>query len=266
MNRTGKSNAKKGPDVDYNAFRDFTDRETEAHIITRWMVFVGMTDMEGDLTTRPIPDTTDWDLQMKREWLYKETQVFLNEVFLQTTVPENVIMLDDAHKQGFSCRTPDCEMQFPLHSTRVRHEQQRHGLITDDGGDDNRDSYGYYKCRGPCSLVFATNVTRKRHESVQHPDVEIATNPEDQHSEEPTSESDLIFNYHNARLQIGMLLVDIVDAIKEGDGYRLVNCYKFVLLFAYKFRNTKYAYALLLFFVLNLCSAFKGRVLLFNRK
>lgn len=43
-----------------------------------------------------------------------------------------------------------------------RHEQQRHGLITDDGGDDNRDSYGYYKCRGPCSLVFATNVTRKR--------------------------------------------------------------------------------------------------------
>ena len=43
--------------------------------------------------------------------------------------------------------------------------------------------------------------------------------------------------------------MDIVDSIKEGDGYRLVNCYKFVLLFAYKFRNTKYAYALLLFFV-----------------
>ena len=28
MNRTGKSNAKKGPEKDYNAFRDFTDRET----------------------------------------------------------------------------------------------------------------------------------------------------------------------------------------------------------------------------------------------
>ena len=66
-------------------------------------------------------------------------------------------------------------------------------------------------------------------------------------NEEP-SESDIIFNYHNARLQFGMLLMDIVDAIKEGDGYRLVNCYKFALLFAYKFRNTKYAYALLLFF------------------
>ena len=48
MNRTGKSNAKKGPEKDYNAYRDFTDRETEVHIIARWMKFVGMTSMEGD--------------------------------------------------------------------------------------------------------------------------------------------------------------------------------------------------------------------------
>ena len=50
MNRTGKSNAKKRPEKDYNAYRDFTDRETEAHIIARWMKFVGMTSMEGDFT------------------------------------------------------------------------------------------------------------------------------------------------------------------------------------------------------------------------
>ena len=47
MNRTAKSNAKKGPEEDYNAFKDFVDRETEAHIISRWMVFAGMTDMKG---------------------------------------------------------------------------------------------------------------------------------------------------------------------------------------------------------------------------
>ena len=49
MNRTGKSNAKRGPEKDYNAFKDFIDRETEAHIITKWMLFSGMTDMEGIL-------------------------------------------------------------------------------------------------------------------------------------------------------------------------------------------------------------------------
>ena len=82
-----------------------------------------------------------------------------------------------------------------------------------------------------------------RHESVQHPDLEVAsdTQPEDQFCEDSQSESDRIFNYHNARLQLGLLFMDIVDAIKEGDGFRLVNCYKFVLLFAYKFKHTKYA-------------------------
>ena len=52
MNRTGKSNAKKGPEEDYNAFKDFIDHETEAHIITRWMVFAGMTDMKGIASSR----------------------------------------------------------------------------------------------------------------------------------------------------------------------------------------------------------------------
>lgn len=39
-----------------------------------------------------------------------------------------------------------------------------------------------------------------------------------------------------------------MDAIKEGDGNRLMRCYKVVLLFMYKFKHTKYAYVLLLLF------------------
>ena len=49
MNRTGKTNAKKGPKVDYNAYKDFHDRETEAHIIASFMKFAGMTSIEGKL-------------------------------------------------------------------------------------------------------------------------------------------------------------------------------------------------------------------------
>ena len=98
--------------------------------------------------------------------------------------------------------------------------------------------------------------------------MEIASDlpPEDQFSETP-SETDSIFNYHNARLQVGMLFMDIVDAIKEGDGYQLVNCYKFVLLFAYNFKRSKYAYVLLLFFVLTCAVLSKEETfcLLFNR-
>ena len=48
MNRTGKTNAKKGPKVDFNAYKDFHDREIEAHIIASFMEFAGMKSVQGD--------------------------------------------------------------------------------------------------------------------------------------------------------------------------------------------------------------------------
>ena len=50
MNRTGKTNAKKGPKVDLNAYKDFHDREIEAHIIASFMEFAGMKSVQGDDT------------------------------------------------------------------------------------------------------------------------------------------------------------------------------------------------------------------------
>jgi hypothetical protein len=47
MNRTGKTNAKKGPEVDYNACKDFFERETEAHILSQWMDFASSRKLNG---------------------------------------------------------------------------------------------------------------------------------------------------------------------------------------------------------------------------
>ena len=47
MNRTGKTNAEKGPKDDYNAFKEFHDRETEGHILASFMTYSGMNSMEG---------------------------------------------------------------------------------------------------------------------------------------------------------------------------------------------------------------------------
>ena len=60
---------------------------------------------------------------------------------------------------------------------------------------------------------------------------------------------DAIWNYHMSHLQIGLYLLNLEDAIKHGDGYRLLRCFKFALLFEYKHSHTKYAYLLLHFFV-----------------
>jgi len=47
MNRSGKTNARKGPEKDYNAFKEFFDRETEGHIVASWMNFTGMMSLGG---------------------------------------------------------------------------------------------------------------------------------------------------------------------------------------------------------------------------
>ena len=47
MNRTGKTNAKKGPKEDYNAFKEFHDREIEGRVLASFMNYSGMSSMEG---------------------------------------------------------------------------------------------------------------------------------------------------------------------------------------------------------------------------
>lgn len=47
MNRTGKTNAKKGPKVDYNAYKDFHDREVETNIVASFVKFSGMIYIQG---------------------------------------------------------------------------------------------------------------------------------------------------------------------------------------------------------------------------
>lgn len=60
---------------------------------------------------------------------------------------------------------------------------------------------------------------------------------------------DYLYNYHAGKLKFGLILLEFNDAIAEGDGDRLHNLYKLVLLL-YKSNNRhKYAYVVLLYLV-----------------
>ena len=47
MNILRTTNAKKGPNKDYNAYREFNDKETDAQILTVAMIEFGMKDISG---------------------------------------------------------------------------------------------------------------------------------------------------------------------------------------------------------------------------
>ena len=53
---------------------------------------------------------------------------------------------------------------------------------------------------------------------------------------------DGVFNYASAVLNDGLLLLELRDAIHEGDGPRIVRCWRFMLLYWKQGGHTKYAY------------------------
>lgn len=56
-----------------------------------------------------------------------------------------------------------------------------------------------------------------------------------------------MFNYHKSKLVFGLVLFEYHDAIKEGDGGRLHDIYRLLLLLFKANNKTKYAYVCLLY-------------------
>lgn len=81
-----------------------------------------------------------------------------------------------------------------------------------------------------------------------HPDVSFGDDQAGDDQEEAPQE-DFLYNYHRAKLAFGLVLLEFDDAIKEGDGGRLHDLYKFALLLYKAYGKTKYAYVVLLYLV-----------------
>ena len=74
--------------------------------------------------------------------------------------------------------------------------------------------------------------------------------PNDINENQPRSRpQDFTFNYHQSKLAFGLTLFEFHDAIKEGDGKRWHDLYRYLLLLYKANHKTKYAYASLLYVV-----------------
>ena len=93
----------------------------------------------------------------------------------------------------------------------------------------------------PSIFVSQRHEERIHQESIE--DVEITT------TNANSTEQDYMYNYHNAKLTFGFILLEFNDAIKEGDGDRLFDIYKMALLLYKAHGHFKYAYVVLLHLV-----------------
>ncbi|XP_063076085.1 uncharacterized protein LOC134466120 [Engraulis encrasicolus] len=99
-----------------------------------------------------------------------------------------------------------------------------------------------YPCRAPgCQQVYTYPKSRDNHELKKHnlhvsPETLPGTSLNKDHKQEHTL----------ARLSFSFLLWDMLDAVKEGDGERLMRLYKVALLFYKAHAHSHYAYSTLL--------------------
>jgi len=97
-----------------------------------------------------------------------------------------------------------------------------------------------------CNKIYKYDKTRINHEIKKHNYTHDQNNdlkvlPENENNKD----NDHILAYQKALLTFNLTLRNINDCIREGDGERLIECYKFALLCFRNFGHTKYAKAVL---------------------
>ncbi|XP_068669995.1 uncharacterized protein [Montipora foliosa] len=151
--------------ADYNAYKDFHDREFEAHVTASFMTYAGMETMEDDPKMLPLPNDCQ-SQEQKKSWFQETLSSYLDHFVFGSSevsyIVQQVEKLEQNAAGGYPCRAAECNKTYQFHSGRVRHEIAKHPELSvpDTGPSDEMDSEGYYKCRASCGLVYQTKATR----------------------------------------------------------------------------------------------------------
>ncbi|XP_063054510.1 uncharacterized protein LOC134448782 [Engraulis encrasicolus] len=228
MNTVKCSNAKKGPHHAFNAYKEFVRKDTSALFIAAAMEVFGMENVED--VPKDLPqDIMSMTKQEQRTWLHDKVAKVVDRFVINADIA-NIF-------QGVS---------------QASQPQQREEM----------------SCREPgCQRTFVYPKCRLKHERKDHG---LDFGEDTSHKEEPTAKPpscDYKKNHTEARLSFGLFLEDMQDAVREGDGERLIRLYRVALLYYRAYGRTQYAYStlLLLIHVSAVLSPAKAHSLKWNR-
>ena len=206
-NLINRRNVKSDVDAAVNAARQFFLLEIKARIVAAAMIELDMDkfdDANPENKSAPKFHTT----KEKKEFLYK----------LSSTVVDKYILDSEKHKRIVSA----------LDTLEERQLQKLKDRTVD----------GRYKCRFPgCEKTFKSDGKwRQMHEQSHDPPVYIEEQPMLAEVYSSNDVSDDMYNYQMAFPNYGMVVMNFLDAILEGDGERVIRSWKFLLLY---FQNDK---------------------------
>ncbi|KAI8514620.1 hypothetical protein Bbelb_072110 [Branchiostoma belcheri] len=211
MNVTRSLNAKKGPHLSYNPYKEFNDLETNAAILCTCKVEFGWESLDVPEETVIPQLVRSGDRHIRRDWLHKKAAEVVDRFIMSedsaTLTALETSVKSAAVKTQLPCRHPGCPKVYVRAGCRVQHEKDKHGLEAD----------------------------------------ESHTHPTTTQTSTSTSQ-DYVYNYNTANLSMSLLIRNLRDATKEGDGERISNCFRAALLYFKAYGHTKYAFGTLLFF------------------
>ncbi|XP_035658071.1 uncharacterized protein LOC118403462 [Branchiostoma floridae] len=214
MNRVKCSNAKKGPHNAFNAYQEFVRKDTTALFIAAAMKVFKMENVEDVPKDLP-PDLITKDKLEQRRWLNDKVGQVVDEFVINTDMTN---MMDIYHGVSQAAQPRQIEE---------------------------------LSCREPeCERTFVYPKARLNHERKVHGlDFGEPIQEEESTAKPSPSARDHKKEHTEARLSFGLFLEDMHDAVKEGDGERMIRLYRIALMFYRAYGHTQYAYSTLLLLV-----------------
>lgn len=217
MNVINNCNAKTPNVLDnFNQCKDYVNLETDALITAAALTYFGMSRLDDKPDSVIPPDILKSSKEKKRIWLHGHIKNMLSK--------------------------------FVMSDQTSEHEQIREHVA-----ESNRPKEPVlYPCR-VCGKQYKYAKARQNHEMRVHPDAMFQTTEDgqdevniDDSTDEPKQKAkDDRYQYATLRLCMGILIRNFDDAVKEGDGERLICCWKFAMLIYKVYNHNKYALAAL---------------------
>ena len=235
-NLVNRRNVKGDVTAAANACRRFFQLEVESRVIAGTLHVLGMSNIDDKQPTAKMSlPCSDDDVKSKRDYLYGLASLVVNT--------------------------------FVIDGERNR-EMEQSTLDLEKDDDEQPDITGRYHCRFPgCPKTFKHQGKLRRDHEASHTPPLVIRNA-DTHIIKSKSRQDDMLSYQMALLDYGMLIINFWDGISEGDGERVIRCWKFFLLYLkHHGASSKYALeALYLMFQINtLLSPRSSHRLMWNR-
>ena len=204
MNLIKNTNARGNVLDKFNECKEFVNFETDALIITLTLSYFGLAGTDVPPEEVIPPTVITSSKEAKIGWFYDEVK----KMILQFVVEPNSKDIINIH-ENIAALSNEAPVFF---------------------------------CSEPgCHKTFRYEKVWNHHKKKVHhstlSELEPIKKPQKQEA------GDDIHNYCTARLNLGLLVRNADDAVKEGDGERILNCWKFFLLYFKAFGHHKYAYA-----------------------